>query len=94
LTVDLRVKRRQDVVLTRSGDEALLVDEQGGNVHVLNASAARLWELCDGAPTVGELSDSFAAGYEVDPAAARADVERMLSTLGELGLLDVARAGA
>jgi PqqD family protein of HPr-rel-A system len=88
LTDTSRVVRRADVSLTRTGDEAVLVDEARGSVHVVNHTAARLWELCDGSPTVGELVGSMADDYEVDAKVVQPDVERMLGTFRELGLLE------
>jgi PqqD family protein of HPr-rel-A system len=85
---EARVTRRQDVVLTMTGGEALLIDEQSGSVHVVNGTAAQLWELCDGDPTVGELVDSIARVYELAREAVRDDVERMIVTFRELGLLE------
>jgi PqqD family protein of HPr-rel-A system len=85
-----RVTRREDVILTRTGDEALLVDEANGNVHVVNRSAARLWELCSGDPTVEELVEAMAGAYSVEAGSIRGDVEKMVGTLQDLGLLELA----
>ncbi len=84
-----RITRRQDVILTRTGDEALLVDELNGSVHVVNRSAARLWELCDGDPTIDQLVASMAGAYRVDDGAIRGDVETMVGTFRDLGLLEL-----
>jgi len=81
-----RLVPRSDVVLSRTGDEALLLDEAGGKVHVVNHTAARLWELCADAPTLDELVDSMAAAYEIDRGAISADVASMVATFSELGL--------
>ena len=78
--------------MTRTGEEALLVDEDGGNVHVVNHTAARLWELCDGNPTVGELVESVATAYGVPGEIVRPDVHGLVGTFRELGLLELETA--
>lgn len=88
-----RITRRSDVLLTRTGGEALLIDERGGNVHVVNHTAARVWELCEGEPTLEQLSDSLAREYDVAGDVVRGDVETMIGTFSELGLLEIGTAG-
>ena len=36
---------RGDLEFVRTGDEGIVYDDAGGQVHVLNGSGARLWEL-------------------------------------------------
>jgi PqqD family protein of HPr-rel-A system len=74
------------VTLERLGEEAILHDRGGGRVHVVNGSAARLWELCDGR-TVDEIVAAFAASYGAPPDAVRADVETAVASLRSLGVL-------
>lgn len=77
---------REDVTLQRVGREAILHDARSGQAHVINASAARVWELCDGRG-MGELLTAFAEPYGLAPDAVRADVERILARFRDLGLL-------
>ncbi len=78
---------RADVTLQRVGREAILHDGLAGRAHVINASAARVWELCDGRP-FDELLTAFAAPYGLDSDDVRADVERVLTGFRDLGLLE------
>ena len=77
---------RGDVTLQRVGREAILHDARSGQAHVINASAARVWELCDGRPS-DQLLAAFAEPYGLAPEAVRADVERVLAGFRDLGLL-------
>jgi PqqD family protein of HPr-rel-A system len=86
-----RVVRRHGVLLTRSGDQALLVNEEGGHVHVVNATAARVWELCDGSPTVDTLVADFAAAYGKEGGEVRGDIDGILGTFRDLGLIEPAQ---
>lgn len=74
------------VSLQRAGDEAILHDRVGGQAHVINATAAHVWELADG-QTIDELATALATAYDqpierVDP-----DVRRIVARFGELGVL-------
>lgn len=78
---------RADVTLQRVGKEAILHDAATGRAHVINASAARVWELCDGRP-FEDLVAEFAGSYGREPQDVRADVERVLAGFRALGLFD------
>ncbi|MGZ9159609.1 MAG: HPr-rel-A system PqqD family peptide chaperone [Candidatus Limnocylindrales bacterium] len=78
---------RADVTLQRVGREAILHDARAGQAHVINASAARIWELCDGR-TFDDLLTVFAAPYDLGPDDVRSDVERVLQGFRDLGLLE------
>ena len=80
---------RPDVTLQRVGREAILHDGRAGQAHVINESAARVWELCDGRPLDALLS-AFAAPYGLGSDDVRADVERVLTGFDDLGLLEPA----
>ena len=77
---------RDDVTLQRVGRESILHDARSGRAHVINASAARVWELCDGRP-FDDLLTEFARPYGMSPEAVRPDVERVLAGFAELDLL-------
>ncbi len=79
--------RSSAVTLEPVGQEAILHDRERGRVHVVNASAARLWELCDGRATLDEIVAAFAAFYGARPDAVRADVEEALAGFRELGVV-------
>lgn len=76
-----------DVSLQRVGDEAILHDRRNGRTHVINQSAARIWELCDGRATLDEITSAFAASYELPPENVRDDVVYILTKFRELGVL-------
>lgn len=77
----------RDVQLTRTGDEAVLVDAANGSVHVVNSTAARIWELCRDEPTVGGLLAEMSREYQLPDDSLRPDVESMLATFCELRLI-------
>ncbi len=77
---------RADVTLQRVGREAILHDGQNGQAHVINGSAAQLWELCDGRP-LDELVAAFGALYGRSADTVVEDVKRTLTRFEALGLL-------
>jgi PqqD family protein of HPr-rel-A system len=76
-------------VLSRTGDEAVLIDEKRGRVHVLNHTAAEVWQLCEGGATARELTGGLADVYGLDAGSSSVhdDVEQILATFRELGLV-------
>ncbi len=81
---------RADVRLQRVGREAILHDARNGQAHVINASAARVWELCDGRP-FDDLVAAFAEPYDMPPETVRGDVQQVLDGFRRLGLLESVR---
>ena len=87
--MDLRLPTpNTDVSLQRVGQEAILHDRGNGRAHVINESAAQIWELCDGQHTVDEIVSAFAAAYELPTADVRADVQYILAKFHELRMFD------
>lgn len=82
--------KRRPLVERRMGDEILVRDPGKGQVHFLNATAALVWECCDGRSTLGRCLDRIreacSVPVEVDLAA---DVRDMLDGFASKGLLDV-----
>lgn len=90
VSADVTLPRRRAHVEERSaGSELVLYDPVGGRLHVLNATAAAVWRLCDGSlPAValaGRFSDGFLVGRDQDPLA---DVKELLCSFLEAGLIE------
>jgi coenzyme PQQ synthesis protein D (PqqD) len=79
--------QRAGVTLERVGAEAILLDHAAGRAHVVNGSAARLWEMLGTARDRESLIVAFAAAYALPADAVRADVEQTLDRFAALGLL-------
>ncbi len=79
--------RSPHVTLQNVGKEAILYDRQHGQAHVINSSAARIWELCDGRTTLNDIVTAFASAYRIEPERVRDDVVSVLTAFGELHLL-------
>ena len=77
-----------DVSLQRVGQEAILHDRRNGRAHVINESAAQIWELCDGQNTLDQIVSAFAAAYALPAADVQADVHYILAKFHELRVLE------
>jgi hypothetical protein len=78
----------KDLSLQRVGQEAILHDRRNGRAHVINESAAQVWELCDGQSTLDHIVSVFAAAYALPAADVQADVRYILAKFHELRVLE------
>ena len=54
---------------------------QDGNYYSLNEVGCRIWELCDGNHTVGQLVEALAAEYEAPAETIEKDIFELLEEL-------------
>ena len=61
-----------------------------GKMVTMNDTAVWLWEKCSelGDFTAEQLAEALCQEYEVDPSKAKADVNRILATWKEIGLIE------
>lgn len=67
-------------------DELMVYDVERNEVHCLNGTAARVWELCDGTSTVAEIAQRL--GSDLEPHAAETLVWCALDQFAEKHLLE------
>jgi len=84
--------RDRDLPFQRMDDEAIVINPQTREVHLLNGTAARIWELLETPLSVAELCGELGKEFEAEPAALRREVEAFVADLGGKGLLALARA--
>lgn len=85
-------RRSADVVCRQVGLESILVPirHNVGNldfVYTLSPVAARIWSLLDGVRTVEEIAYELCSEFDVEPAAAAADVSELLADLASASLI-------
>ena len=68
-------------------DELTLYDPQSEVVHILNPTAAAVWQLADGAQEVGDIAAKLAELYGLEVDVAEEDVQEILEQFREAGLL-------
>jgi len=77
----------------RMAEEAIVVNPRTREVHLLNETAARIWELLETPRSIDELVGALGDEFDAEPAALRREVESFVADLGGKGLLSPASAG-
>jgi len=81
-------RRDPTLPFQRMDEDAIVVDPRSREVHLLNETAARIWELLETATSADELTELLAEEYEgASPDELRREVESFLGDLGGKGLL-------
>ena len=84
----MKPKQIPDLEIRTAGDEVLVHDAKAGKVHVLNASAGKILQLCDGSRTVEEIAVAVANAFLTDTERVRPDIDAALIEFKTLGLLE------
>ena len=81
-------RRAEALPFQRLEEETIVVDPRSREVHLLNETAARIWDLLETASSVDQLVEALGEEYEgATPEELRREVEAFLSDLGSKGLL-------
>ena len=84
---EARPVRKPRVLTQRAGDMVVLLDPDSGEYFSLDDIGGRIWELCDGTRTVGEIAFAISEEYEADAAIIESDAAELLAGLEEASLL-------
>jgi hypothetical protein len=82
-----RPKKRADLLSEDLGEETVIYDTIGQEVHALNLTAALIWKLCDGCHGLEEIVEEMTNTFDVQPETARKDIAKALEDFQKLGLL-------
>lgn len=82
------LRRVSSLPFQKLNDEVLVVDPKTREVHLLNATATRIWDLLEIPHTPDELLATLSMEFDAPADALRADVEALLGELGQKGLVD------
>ena len=61
-----KLSKRGDIVFRRIGDEMVLYNPEAKFVHMINATAALIWELCDGTHSLDQIEEVIRSQFELD----------------------------
>lgn len=87
MKMDSRPRRRENVLTQKTSDGLVLLDPDGGEYFSLNEVGSRVWELCDGTRTVGEVVGVLAEEFEAPSETIRDDVLELLEELAAARLV-------
>ena len=85
--------RAADLPFRTLGEETVVVNTRTREVHVLNRTGTRIWALLSPARSLGELVSALSGEFELDVAAARAQVAAFMGELIDKGLVTVGERG-
>jgi PqqD family protein of HPr-rel-A system len=85
---------RRDAALPfqRMDEDAIVVNPRTREVHLLNETAARIWELLEEPLSIDQLCAVLAEEFEGEAADLRQQIEAFVADLGGKGLLTAAPA--
>jgi len=80
--------RNPDIIAQESGNETMLYSPESEVMLILNPTAKRIWDLCDGEHTPADIVQTLQASFANSPESdISADVEETLRLFSEHGLL-------
>jgi hypothetical protein len=80
-------RRRDDVQSAVIDNEIVLLDSKGSQAGYLNATAAAIWQLCDGTRSAADIAATLAQLVDQPADSLVADVEQTIETLEAAGVL-------
>lgn len=81
------IARTEDIIWRKIGDEIVVIKDDGLSVHVLNKTAAHIWEMCNGDCGPVEIAASLCEQFDVTSAEAKVDVSDIIEKLAQIGIL-------
>jgi PqqD family protein of HPr-rel-A system len=83
----LRPQRKEGLFLRQAKGENAVYDPASGTVHLLNATAWAIWDLCDGATDPEEMIDAICEISRMHRDLVSEDVRRILAEFDEADIL-------
>ena len=82
-----RVIRAENSIWREIEGQIAVIKDDGMAIYVLNKTAARIWEMCNGTLRPDEMAAKLGERYDVSLDRASVDVRKTLTSLMEKGLL-------
>ena len=84
---DTAWRRDPDLPYQKLDEDTIVVDPRRREVHLLNETASRVWELLASPRSIDELVSLLVEEFEAAPDEVRPSIEELLSDLGAKGVL-------
>lgn len=85
---DQKVKVSQEVLSQAVSGETVLLDLAGEQYFGLDKTASRIWELIVQTESVQDVFEIMLEEYDVDPEQLGSDIEQMIESLFDKGLIE------
>jgi len=83
--------QKKDVIWRRVGDTIVVIKEDGFSSHVLNKTAAFIWELCDGSLDIDGIARRINERFDISLENALVDVALIIDELKRAGIMNTRR---
>ena len=83
-----RAAQASDVIWRRIGEEVVVIKDDGLSTHVLNKTAAFIWETCNSGHSVEEITSKVCECFEVSSEHARTDVIEIIDKFIQAGIMN------
>ena len=87
MVVGNRMVQAENIIWRRIGDDVVVIKDDGLATHILNKTAAYIWELCDGKRGIDEIAANLCERYDVSPEEARTDTRETIENLTKAGII-------
>ena len=84
-----RVTVPPDVLVSRAGEESVILDVNSERYYGLDAVGTRMWEALSAHGTVAPAYAALLEEFDVDAERLRSDLYELIEKLSEQGLLEV-----
>ena len=81
------LRRVSSLPFQKLDDEVLVVDPRTREVHLLNVTATRIWDLLQDPLTPAQLLAALSAEFDAPLESLRSDLQTLLAELGAKGLV-------
>lgn len=81
------ITQAQDVIWHRIGDDIVVIKDNGLTTHILNKTAAFIWEMCNGKCGIDEITKRLYEYFEVSRDEARADASDTINIFNKKGII-------
>lgn len=94
LSKSSKISHKRNLAWRIIDGEAIIVTSKDSSIHSLNRVGTRIWELCDGKRTAGDISKIISEEFEVTSEKAFKDIEEFLGALSSKGIVTVRKTKA
>ena len=81
------VAQSKDLICRRIGNDIVIIKDGGLSTHVLNKTAAFIWEMCDGTSDVDEITSKLCEHFDVPFEEAQVDVNNTVKLLTNANII-------
>jgi hypothetical protein len=85
--MEKRVVQSKDAIWRRIGDDIVVINDDGRSTHVLNKTAAFIWEMCDGKYDIDEITSKICERFDVSFKEAQTDVSDTIKVLTNVNIM-------